>query len=149
MIAFLAAAAGMKYPRFLVVTTLGAIPSVFIGAGLGHIALESSIYLALLIFVILLILLWLVMCYRDMIIAKVNNYLGGKSKSKTEVREYRVSKLNLPYIIFRISTFGKIKFVITERVERIVRPSIVLCNHGSFIDFAYAGTILKKAPTSS
>ncbi len=144
MIAFLASTVGMKYVRFILITTLGAIPSVCIGVGLGHIALESSIYLTLLIFVAIVIILSVVMMKRDKIIAKVNTYLGDKGKAKTSVKKYRASKLNLPYIIFRISIFGKVKFKITGRVEKIERPSIVLCNHGSFIDFAYAGTILKK-----
>lgn len=38
----------------------------------------------------------------------------------------------------------KIKIKLVNEVGRLERPAIVLCNHGSFIDFAYAGTLLKK-----
>lgn len=33
---------------------------------------------------------------------------------------------------------------IGEKAPRIQGPAVVLCNHGSFVDFAYAGTLLKK-----
>lgn len=144
MIAFLAATAGMKYPRFLIVTTLGAIPSICIGVGLGHFALGSSIAMTLLVLIALIIILVVVMMKRDKLIEKVNEYLSKKNKSGTSVQMYNSKKLILPYIIFRLLTFGKIKFKTIERVEKIEHPSIVLCNHGAFIDFAYAGTVLKK-----
>ena len=34
---------------------------------------------------------------------------------------------------------------IGEKAPRIQGPAVVLCNHGSFVDFAYAGTLLKKS----
>ena len=144
MIAFIAATAGMKYWRFIIVTTLGAIPSVFIGVGLGHIALGNSIFVTLGILIVLIVVLCVVMINKDKIIAKINDYFVKIQKSRTQAREYKARSLNLPYIIFRILVFGKIKFKIVQRVEKIERPSIVLCNHGAFIDFAYAGTVLKK-----
>ena len=143
-IAFLAVTSGMKFVRFLIVTTLGVIPSICIGCGLGHIALENSIYITLVIFAVLVIILSVIMWKRNAIVSFVNAKLKSGEKSKSAVRQYKASSLNLPYIIFRILIFGKLKFKIVGRVDKIERPSIVLCNHGSFIDFAYAGTILKK-----
>lgn len=143
-IAFIAATSGMRFIRFFIITTLGVIPSICIGVGLGHIALENSLYITLIILAVLVIILSVVMWKRNAIIAFVNDRLKTTEKSKTAVRTYKASKLNLPYIIFRILVFGKIKFKITKRVDKIEHPSIVLCNHGAFIDFAYAGTVLKK-----
>ena len=147
MICFLAATLGMKYHRYIIITTLGAIPSIFIGVGLGHIALESSWIISVGVFAVLVVLLLIIMKKRDYFIGKINNYLK-KSKvpysSKTVVSSYPHRKLNLPYFIFRLLVFGKIKFKMTKKVEKIEHPSIVLCNHGAFIDFAYAGSLLKK-----
>ena len=42
MICFFAAGLGMKYHRYIIVTLLGAIPSVCIGVGLGNMALTTS-----------------------------------------------------------------------------------------------------------
>ncbi len=67
-----------------------------------------------------------------------------KKPSKTAVRKYNRHKLDLPYFIFRLLILGKVKFRYKSCVEKIERPSVVLCNHGAFIDFAYAGTLLKK-----
>ena len=67
-----------------------------------------------------------------------------KKPSKTAVRKYNAHKLDLPYFIFRLLILGKVKFRYQSLVDKIERPSVVLCNHGAFIDFAYAGTLLKK-----
>ena len=147
LICFLAANMRMKYPRFLIVTTLGALPSVCIGVGLGHIALETSWMLSVGIFIVLLVVIALIMIKREYFIEKINAYIR-KSKapysSKTVVKEYSHHRLTIPYIIFRLLTFGKIKLKFTKNVEKVEHPSIVLANHGAFIDFAYAGTLLKK-----
>ena len=147
MICFLAATMQMKYPRFILVTTLGALPSVCIGVGLGHIALEFSWVLSVGVFLVLVALLAIIMIKRDYFIGKINNYIK-KTKtpysSKTVVKEYKHHRLTIPYIIFRLLVLGKIKLVFKKNVEKVEHPSIVLANHGAFIDFAYAGTLLKK-----
>lgn len=147
IICFLAANMRMKYPRFLLITTIGALPSVCIGVGLGHIALESSWMLSVGIFLVLIVIIALIMIKREYFIEKINAYIR-KSKapysSKTVVREYSHHRLTIPYIVFRLLTFGKIKLKFTKNVEKVEHPSIVLANHGAFIDFAYAGTLLKK-----
>ncbi len=147
MICFLAATLGMKYPKFIVVTTLGALPSVCIGVGLGHIALESSWIVSVVVFAVLLVILAFVMIKKDYFMAKINDFLKKKKEpysSKTVVRKYSHHRLTIPYIIFRLLVLGKIKFRWSKKVEKVEHPSIVLCNHGAFIDFAYAGTVLKK-----
>ena len=147
LICFFAANMRMRYPRFLLVTTLGALPSVCIGVGLGHIAIAYSWMLSVGIFLVLVVGIVLLMIKREYLIGKINAYIQ-KAKvpysSKTTVREYSHHRLTIPYIIFRLLTFGKIKLVFKKNVERVEHPSIVLANHGAFIDFAYAGTLLKK-----
>lgn len=147
MICFLAATLGMKYPKFIIITTLGSLPSVCIGVGLGHIALESSWIVSVAVFAVLLVILTFVMINKDYFMAKINDFLKKKKEpysSKTVVRKYSHHRLTVPYIIFRLLVLGKIKFRWSKKVEKIEHPSIVLCNHGAFIDFAYAGTVLKK-----
>ena len=147
MICFLAATLGMKYHKYIIITTLGALPSVCIGVGLGHIALESSWIVSVGVFAVLLILLAIVMIKKDYFMRKINNFLKKKKEpysSKTVVRKYSHHRLTIPYIIFRLLVLGKIKFKWTKKVDAVEHPSIVLCNHGAFIDFAYAGTVLKK-----
>ena len=149
MICFLAATMRMRYPRFIAITTLGAIPSICIGVGLGHIALEFSWIISVGVFAVLVALLSVVMWKREYFIGKVNNYLRESKKtysSKTVVKEYPERRLTLLYAIFRTLVFGKIKLKFTWNVpkDEVEHPSIVLANHGAFIDFAYAGTLLKK-----
>ncbi|MBR5140511.1 MAG: VTT domain-containing protein [Clostridia bacterium] len=147
MICFLAATLGMKYPKYILVTTLGAIPSVCIGVGLGHVALASSWIVSVAVFGVLVLLLSLVMLKKDYFIGKINEYLK-KSKepysSKTVVKSYPKRRLTIPYWIFRLCMLGKLKFKIIKKVDKVEHPSIVLCNHGAFIDFCFAGTALKS-----
>ena len=153
MICFLAATMRMRYPRFIAITTLGAIPSICIGVGLGHIALEFSWIISVGVFAVLVVLLSIVMWKREFFIEKMNAYLRESKKqysSKTVVSEYPERRLTFLYAIFRMLVFGKIKlkFIWNVPKDRIEKPSIVLANHGAFIDFAYAGTLLKKTTPS-
>lgn len=147
MICFLAATLKMKYPRYIIITTLGAVPSVCIGVGLGHVALASSWVVSVIIFAVLVIILALVMIKKDFFMGKLNDYLK-KSKepysSKTVVRKYSHHKLTVAYAVFRLVSLGKLKFKMTKKVDKIEHPSIVLCNHGAFVDFAYAGSLIRK-----
>ena len=147
MICFFAASVGMKYGRYITVTVLGALPSVCIGVGLGHMALSASWILSSCVFGVILILLVLALIYKKKIFAKVNEMIDKPPySSKTTVRKYSPRKLILPYIISRIVFFLRgVKIKYTKKIEgEVDSPSMVLCNHGSFIDFAYAGTILRK-----
>jgi uncharacterized membrane protein YdjX (TVP38/TMEM64 family) len=150
MICFLAASMEMKYPRYVTVTLLGAIPSVCIGVGLGHIAVSTSWILSVAVFLVLVIILAIVMKKRNQIFDWVNKLLAKNKKSystKTVVRKYKPGKLFIPYVVSKMLLHRKIKFKIIRNVEKIERPSIVLCNHGAFIDFVYSGTILRhEAP---
>lgn len=146
MICFFAASLGMKYPRYIIVTLLGAIPSVCIGVGLGHIAVGSWI-LSAVILGVLIILLSVLMAKREAIFAKVNEFADRPPySSKTVVKSYPSRRLFIPYVISRIIFFFKgVRVKCTKRIEgEVASPSVVLCNHGSFIDFAYAGYLTKK-----
>jgi len=149
MICFFAASMGMKYPRFITVTLLGALPSVCIGVGLGHMAISTSWIVSVIVFAVLVIVLAVVMIKRDAIFKKVNGYIEREPySSKTTVRKYKPRALILPFVISKIILFFRgvrVKYI--RKIKNVEAPSIVLCNHGAFIDFVYAGTLLrKKAP---
>lgn len=147
MICFLASTTRMKYFRYLLVTTIGAAPSVIIGVGLGHMAMNTSWILSIAVFVLLLAALAVVMAKRELIMKKVNEFLKKRAEphsSSVSVKPYSRHKLLLPYIVSKFIFFGKVKCKYNNKVGKVDTPSIVLCNHGSFIDFAYAGTILRR-----
>ncbi len=149
MICFIAASFGMKYPRYIWVTLLGSIPSECMGIALGHVAVASSWVVSVIIFAVIVALLIAVMLKRDAIFKRVNEYIDQMhAPSKTKVKKYKPIRLFLPHIISRVIMFMKgVKVIYKYKVKDIEKPSIVLANHGSFIDFVYAGTMLrKKAP---
>lgn len=146
MICFFAATMRMKYPRYICITLLGAIPSICIGVGLGHMAIASSWILSVTVFAVLLLLLGIMMWKKEALFAKVNAFFDKEPySSKTTVRVYGHGILDFLYVWSRIIFFFKgVKVKYTNHVKDIETPCIVLCNHGSFIDFAYAGTLLRK-----
>ena len=149
MICFFAASVGMKYHRFAAITFIGALPSVFIGVGLGDLAIVSGWELSLAIFLVLMALLAVLLIFRKKIFARVNDYIAIHNKNtaaSTTVRFYKPSRLTLPFLFVRLWLFlAGVRIRLTDNVgDRIQTPCVVLCNHGSFIDFVYAGSLLRK-----
>lgn len=147
VICLLAASMDMKFTRYTVITIIGTIPSELIGVALGHIAVSTSWILSVAVFIVLVIILAVVMKKREAIFAYINRLIAENKKSyssKTVVKTYKAKSLRLPYIISRILLFRKLKFVAKRNVEKVEHPSIVLCNHGAFIDFVYSGTMLRE-----
>ena len=147
VICFICATTKMKFHRYMIVNTIGAIPSELIGVALGHMTLNSNWILSVAVVVLIVIALIVVMSKREYLVAKINAYIKHRAdmhNGKFGVRSYSRHRLTIPYLISRICLFGKVKCIYKNNVGEIEHPSIVLCNHGAFIDFVYAGTILKK-----
>ncbi len=145
MICFFASSVGMRFRRYITVTTLGSIPSICMGVALGHISLMSDWRVTVGVFVILMIILCLMTWKRHYLFAKLNEFAASTEySSKTTVGE---SKKLWVYPLYRLValyfSLKGIKLVSKNKLtEKLESPSIVLCNHGSFIDFYYAESLL-------
>ncbi len=145
IICFFAASMGMKYYKYIVITGIGSIPSLFIDVGLGHLTMSTSWTISIIVFIVLIVLVILMYKYKKQIFDKVN-YFVRKSREKTQ---NKVGKYN-PFIYGLVGDVvysfvkGKIKIKVKNNVGKLERPAIVLCNHGSFFDFVYSGKILRK-----
>ncbi len=147
MICFFAAGTGMKYRRFALITLLGSLPSICIGVGLGYITVAYSWILAVVLFGIMAVVLLCLYCNRKKLFSKLNTFASSsKNLSKTTVQKANGFLLALLYNVllcyyymcgFRIRSVNKYG-------KQPEKPSIILCNHGSFIDFVYAETVLRK-----
>ncbi len=145
IICFFAASIGMKYPKYILITGIGSIPSLVLDVGLGHITMATSWIVSIVVFVVIIALLILMFKFKKQIFGKVNDYI----KRSNDKELNKVGKFN-PFIYnfvgMGLYTYvnSKIKIKLKNNVGRLNRPSIILCNHGSFYDFAYAGRIVKK-----
>lgn len=147
LICFFTASMGKKYWQYILLTVLGSIPSICIGVGLGHIAMASSWIISIVVFIALIALLVVLYQKKSQLFAKVNVFMKRKAQpytSKTVVKKYN------PFI-YRISAFAtgiyfglKLRIRYKKKVKKIEQPSIVLCNHGSFVDFLFAGQLIKR-----
>lgn len=144
MICFFTASLDLKYPKYILLTTIGAIPSILIGVGLGHLAIATSWILSIVVFAILIVLLVLLFKNRSKVFKKVNEFMKNKEKQKNAPTRPSLLWLNFLSLVSRFFSKGKIKIHFKNNVGRLEHPSIVLCSHGSFIDFIYLGRMLKK-----
>ena len=142
LICIFAASLGMKYHKYLILTVLGAIPSVAIGVGLGHMAGAASWVLSLCVFITVIILLIIVYKKKDYLFQKLNDYM--KSRKKNSVRKCNAFVLNTADFCAKLALGRKVKVNLVNKVGKLERPSIVLSTHGSFLDFVFTGRILKK-----
>jgi len=145
IICFFAASMGMKYSKYIWITGFGSIPSLFLDVGLGHVTMSTSWLISIIVFIAILVLLILMWKFKKQIFDKVNDYV----RKSNEKERNRVGKYN-PFIYGFVGNVlysfvkRKVKIKLKKNVKKIEKPSIVLCNHGSFYDFVYAGKLLRK-----
>ncbi len=143
-ICFLAASTGMRYRRYITVTLLGALPSVCIGVGLGYMTIVSDRSVSLCVFAGLMVLLIIGLCNRKTLFAKFNRYVEAEA-AKSKGPKVNGFVMGIIYFALRIYYFFcGIRVKAVNKVGAPERPAIVLCNHGSFIDFIFAATLLRK-----
>ncbi len=145
IICFFAATMGMKYPKYILVTGIGSIPSLVLDVGLGHVTMATSWAISIAVFVVIIVLLVLMYVYKKQIFEKVNAYVRKmQEKAKMKVGNYNpiIFKGLGNLIYLGIKTKAKVK--LKNNVGKLDRPCIVLCNHGSFYDFIYSGKIILK-----
>lgn len=142
LICFFSASIDLKYPRYILITSLGSIPSILIGVGMGHLAMATSWIISLIVFVILIALIVVLGIKRKAVFAALNRFIHKQQKTdRFEVREangfvYAVCKVGVKVFAKKVKYKGK------NKVD-VQTPCIVLCSHGSFIDFVYSGLLLR------
>lgn len=146
MICIFAAATGMKYPRYAAVTLLGALPSICIGVGIGNMAVKQGWLVSLCAFLLILTLVSILFLNRKTLFAKLNAYIESTQKKSFTVKKIRPCHLWPAYAISRmILCFRGVRVRLTNRVgKQMQTPCVVLCNHGSFMDFVYAGGLVRR-----
>jgi len=146
MICFFAASIGMPYWRYIIITMLGAFPSVCIGVGLGHMAITTDWIITVCIFAVLIMIMVWLFRKKDMLFSKLNDYADKSSGTiRHKVRKGNGFVINVVYYAVRFYFFlhgARIKTV--NKVGDPESPSIILCNHGSAFDFIYMCTMLRK-----
>ncbi len=146
MICFLAASLGMSYRRFITVTTLGALPSVCIGVGLGNMAIMNHWSVSVCVFAALILVAALLVWKKDFFFSKLNRFAERhKTTQKNKVRPVNTFVLAVVYYAARVYLFlCGVRLKTVNKIGKPETPSIALCNHGSFIDFVYAAALLRK-----
>ncbi|MBQ3506176.1 MAG: VTT domain-containing protein [Clostridia bacterium] len=141
MICLFSASLDIKYPKYIIWTTLGSIPSILIGVGLGELAIASGWIVSLAVFAVLVTLLVVLFKNRTKVFQKVNAFMKKRANAV-----HKPNPVALWFILFFVSFIHKtkVKFRLKNQAGKLPSPSIVLLSHGSFIDFSYCGKILRK-----
>ena len=145
LICFFTASLNMKYPKYIILTVLGAIPSVMIGVALGHITTNNWI-VSLAILAVLIVLIVLLYVYRKKVFNKVNEFAKKQFNysSKTKVKKPNKLLNGVIFLGLKMWLKRRVKCKIKRNVDKLETPAIVLCNHGSFIDFVYFAMLVGK-----
>ena len=144
LICFFAVSMGMKFPKYIIVTGLGSIPSLVLDVGLGHLTMATSWVVSIVVFVVIVILLILLFRFKKQIFAKVNEHvIKAQEKERKRVGKYNhiISTTGIELLLQTAKR--KMRVQLTNNVGKVEKPSIVICNHGSFYDFVFAGKLLK------
>ena len=146
MICFFAASMGMRYRRYIVVMLLGALPSVCIGVGLGYMTIMSDWMVTVCVFAVLLLLVFVVFWKKDVLFSRLNKYAEDNKKPPAgKVRQANGFVLNVLYFAVRAYLFlCGVRVKTVNKAGKPQTPAIVLCNHGSYIDFVYVMALLRK-----
>ena len=146
IICFFAATSGIRYRRYIAITALGSLPSICIGTGLGYMTIVSNRAFSLCVIALLILLLIVMMWKRDLLFAKLNRY----AEKHQAVPQAKTPKVNgfvwgILYSFLRVYFFlCGIRVKPVNKAGKPEGPAIVLCNHGSFVDFIFAAALLKK-----
>ena len=96
IICFFAASLGMKYPKYILITGIGSIPSLILDVGLGHITMATSWAVSIIVFIAIIILLILMFNFKDKIFETLNNYIRkSQEKAKNKVGNYNPFVFNV------------------------------------------------------
>ncbi|MBR6779065.1 MAG: VTT domain-containing protein [Clostridia bacterium] len=145
IICFFAASMNMRYDKYILITGIGSIPSLLLDVGLGHITMSTSWLVSIIVFVAIIVLLILMWKFKKQIFDKINLYIKrSQEKEKNKVGNYNPFVFNCVGLGLYGAIKTKVKIKLKNNVGKLDKPCIVLCNHGSFYDFAYAGKLLRK-----
>lgn len=145
IICFFAASMNMKYWKYILITGVGSIPSLLLDVGLGHVTMATSWIISIGVFIVIIVLLILMWRFKTQIFNKVNDFVRkSHEKEKNRVGKFNPIIYGLVGDLLYSSVKRKVKIKLKNNVGKLQKPCIVLCNHGSFYDFAYAGKILRK-----
>jgi 1-acyl-sn-glycerol-3-phosphate acyltransferase len=146
MICFLAAGLGMNYRRYISVTLLGSLPSACIGVGLGYMAIMSNWIVSVCVFAVLILFAGILVWKKDILFDKLHSYAKRhKGVAQNKVRPVNGFLMTILYYVVRAYLFlCGVKLKTVNKVGKPEGPAVILCNHGSFIDFIYAVALLRK-----
>lgn len=146
MICFFAASLGMPYLRYIVVMLLGALPSVCIGVSLGYMTIVSNWVVSVSVFAVLILLVIILLCNKEVLFSRLNRYAEKHKKApKGRVRDVNGVLLTIVYFGMRVYLFlCGVKVKTENKIGAPEKPSLILCNHGSYVDFIYAAALLRK-----
>lgn len=144
LICFFAASLNIKFPKYLFLTVIGTVPSVFIGVGIGDLAIASSWIVSIVALVVIVGLLLLLFKNKSKVFQLINGYMKKQTAKENTVKEANGFVLNTLLLGSRLLYDTKMKVRLKNNVGRLEKPAIVLCNHGSFIDFVYSARLLRR-----
>ena len=147
MTCFFAVSVGFSFRRYTLINMLGVVPSILFAVGLGEMTITSDPTATLVIFALLILAMIILLWKRKALFTWLCSFARKEPySSKTTVKKCNKWILNPLYVGAAIFYRCKgIRVKTTNKVGKLPKGGcVVLCNHGSFIDFYYSVRLLRK-----
>ena len=145
LICIFACSLNLKYPRYFLITTLGSIPSILVGVALGHMATATSWIISVCVFAVIVVLIVIFAINKKKFYKKFNDYIHKHQNNQNEIVVKKPNPILWFFIRIGVFFYRKSKVKIIKNINTEIKgPCIVLCNHGSFVDFIYCYSLLSS-----
>ncbi|NLD25894.1 MAG: hypothetical protein GX661_00885 [Acholeplasmataceae bacterium] len=140
LIAFLGAKSKMKYPRFFLVTTFSAIPSVLLSIYLGRLLTDSdSVTMIILIVIFVLLTVMVTRHHKSIIKYLTNRPIKDMAYFQAGVRKPNPLLYAAVWVIVKLFFHPRVRVKINRNgVKKLKGPYILIYNHPSKLDFTYS-----------
>lgn len=151
LVASLGVRAKFKYPKFLLISTIGNVINLLYVMLFGLTITQDQLVLALILIIVYIILFIILFIFRKKIITKILNPKKDTEYYRTNNRRMR-KLLYYPLVTFvKIFIFKRYKVKVKKlNFKKIKGPFVVLFNHPSPLDaaYAYAELGIKNRPST-
>lgn len=141
LIALTAVNSKMKFPRYIIITTLGTIPSLLYCILFGTAIIEGNLWFTIGLLIALIILSIIFIKNKN----KILNFLASKESKynmsffQSNVRKPHFFIYSFFVLVTRLYFFTKFKIKVNKKnLRKVKKPYVVLYNHPSRFDYIYA-----------
>ena len=150
VIAFMAANTKMRFSRYMILTTLGTVPSLIGCLWLGNLINDERYKLVLIVLITIIVLSLIFARFHKQILHFISNPKYNMEYFQTKMRKPRPLLYGFFVMILKLYFYPRVNIKVKNNyLRKTKKPYIVIFNHPSKLDFIYAYVPLYPAKVNS